>query len=215
MSALPDVTKTQGAVDVLRRAGFPCEPFSRKRHSGFYVYVLCDPDTKEPFYVGKGTRGRCQDHGRRIFTDPNGAKIDRILDIWVRGQQHLTLIVESDLPEKAAYQLERDLINSIGLQNLTNILPGAVRSAKPAWSQQTRAKRKAKREWTYLFNLVNHYLYRCVTILCELAVMDPDERGRNRHRLEGVKAMWPGLMRDRRQAAERLQSMGYDMPCLR
>ncbi|WP_176478372.1 hypothetical protein [Mesorhizobium sp. WSM3876] len=87
----------------------------------------------------------------------------------------------------------------------------SARAAARSWSPQARAKR----EWMQLFNLINQYIFNCFTVLCELAVMSPEERGKNRHKLHGVKVMLPGLMRDRRKVAERLQSMGYEMRCLR
>ncbi|MDG4902926.1 MULTISPECIES: hypothetical protein [unclassified Mesorhizobium] len=87
----------------------------------------------------------------------------------------------------------------------------SVRAAAQSWSPPARAKR----EWTQLFNLINQYIFKCFTVLCELAVMSPEGRGKNRHKLHGVKLMRPSLMRDRRRVAERLQSVGYEMRCLR
>ncbi|WP_292261840.1 hypothetical protein [Mesorhizobium sp.] len=86
-----------------------------------------------------------------------------------------------------------------------------ARAAAQSWAPQARAKR----EWMQLFNLINQHIFNCFTVLCELAVMSPEEKGTNRHKLHGVKVMLPSLMRDRRRVAERLQSMGYEMRCLR
>ncbi|MDT8328664.1 MAG: hypothetical protein RQ750_14985 [Roseovarius sp.] len=85
---------------------------------GHYVYALFDPETGQPFYVGKGG-GRTGDGNRRVFdhfdearsdSDEERSKIAKIQQIWktagdvpwkiVRsglGSEHEALLVESAL----------------------------------------------------------------------------------------------------------------------
>lgn len=40
---------------------------------GYYVYIYSDPDTKVPFYIGKGKGNRCFNH---LFLDNDSEKVD-------------------------------------------------------------------------------------------------------------------------------------------
>lgn len=105
-----------------------CIPFERY-HSGlpgFYVYLICDPDTEETFYVGKGCKKRCIVHWRAFLklSLKNGGLIERFAAIRERGAQPIYLIIESGLTEPAALHLERMIIHSIGLDKLANRMPG-------------------------------------------------------------------------------------------
>lgn len=97
---------------------------------GFYVYVLTHPETKEIFYVGKGT-------GNRIFAHVNDAlagstpsdKLQVIRSIHENGLEVGHMILRHGLTEKEALEVEAALIDFIGLPNLTNLVEGhGVRS---------------------------------------------------------------------------------------
>jgi acid stress-induced BolA-like protein IbaG/YrbA len=89
----------------------------------FYVYVLYRPDGR-PFYVGKG-------HGRRINAHEQFAKMGHkarrysiIRKIWREGGQVVKEKVFETYDELEAYAMERQLIASIGRENLTNETDG-------------------------------------------------------------------------------------------
>ncbi len=78
----------------------------------FYVYLLIDPKTDEPFYVGKGKANRVFDHVRGALknTAPSD-KYDIIKRIEASGQKVKHLIVRHGLNEKQALEIESSLID--------------------------------------------------------------------------------------------------------
>jgi excisionase family DNA binding protein len=78
----------------------------------WYVYLLCDPDTEVPFYVGKGTGQRARFHEKAINfpTETNEAKKQMIRQILSRGKQVLVKIVAEFTHEQEAYDREKALI---------------------------------------------------------------------------------------------------------
>jgi hypothetical protein len=90
-----------------------------------YVYLLIDPDTGKPFYVGKGTSDRIFAHVDEADSeDIKNAKLERIRAIRERGQEVLHVIHRHGLTEKEAYEVEAALIDFIGLPELTNLVGG-------------------------------------------------------------------------------------------
>lgn len=91
----------------------------------FYVYELIDPRDLSTFYVGKGQGGRVSAHLRdaRAGRISNVAKHERITAILACGRTPLEMIVARFDDEDAALEHEARLIEDIGLENLTNILP--------------------------------------------------------------------------------------------
>ncbi len=99
----------------------------------FFVYALLDPRTKninidgiellhQPFYIGKGHGNRASHH---LKSDKiNKYKVQKIKEIRQDGYEPLIINLVSDLDEKNAYEKEKEIINYIGLNNLTNITPG-------------------------------------------------------------------------------------------
>lgn len=87
----------------------------------YYVYIYSDPDTKKPFYVGKGKGNRCFDH---LFEEKDTEKNRKIEEIINRGKEPIIEILVSGLDEGTAYKIEAAIIDLIGLDNLTNIVPG-------------------------------------------------------------------------------------------
>ncbi len=94
----------------------------------YYVYVLIDPQTDRPFYIGKGI-------GNRVFNHKNDAenledistlKLDTIRKIKNNGFEVKHIIIRHGLKESEAFEIEASLIdfgNYIGL-GLTNVVEG-------------------------------------------------------------------------------------------
>lgn len=81
----------------------------------FYVYMLLDPENKEPFYVGKGLDNRVFKHLEYALTDidTSNAKYERIREIKQKGKEVIHVIVRHGLTEDEAYQIEASLIDSL------------------------------------------------------------------------------------------------------
>lgn len=90
----------------------------------FYVYMLIDPRTNQPFYVGKGTGRRAYWHerqARRRVVD-NAPKYSVIRSILDAGLTVTVEMVAGGLSECDALKLERSRIAATG--GLTNISLG-------------------------------------------------------------------------------------------
>jgi hypothetical protein len=92
----------------------------------YYVYLLIDPRTNQPFYVGKG-------HGNRVNQHVLGAleteideveKIKTIHEIQASGLEVGHLILRHGLTEKESLEVESAVIDVLGINNLTNIVAG-------------------------------------------------------------------------------------------
>ena len=83
----------------------------------YYVYVYSDPDTKKPFYVGKGK-------GNRVFSHLNSKseseKAKKINEIMGKGKTPIIEILAHGLDEETALKVEAAAIDLIGIKNLTN-----------------------------------------------------------------------------------------------
>ena len=90
----------------------------------FYVYELIDPRTFRVFYVGKGRGSRLNHHESEARRGFHSRKCDLIRDVWSAGMQIIKRIVEQFEVEDDAYSFEARHILSIGLENLTNVVPG-------------------------------------------------------------------------------------------
>jgi hypothetical protein len=98
----------------------------------FYVYHLIDPRDGKPFYVGKGQRKRGNDHVKDLIVHQKASEHPK--DIRIREIVGAGLDVEVKIIERFAFEVdaldfEREQINEIGLENLTNILSGYKSSA--------------------------------------------------------------------------------------
>lgn len=87
----------------------------------FYVYLLKDPRTQKPFYVGKGSKKRAYTH-LKPQRGENQRKAERIAEIRQCGQEPIVEIVCHYENEFDAYEHERELIALH--DGLTNILAG-------------------------------------------------------------------------------------------
>lgn len=91
----------------------------------FFVYELVDPRDDSVFYVGKGQGNRPQDHLKEARRGKSSEKCDRIRDIEKSGSVTIRIVARfSD--EAESYDFEAKRIESIGLDNLTNVIPGGL-----------------------------------------------------------------------------------------
>ena len=83
----------------------------------YYVYVYSDPDTKKPFYVGKGKGNRVFSHLNNNSESEKAQKINEILE---KGKKPIIEILAHGLDEETAFKVEAAAIDLIGIKNLTN-----------------------------------------------------------------------------------------------
>lgn len=108
----------------------------------FYVYALIDPRTADIFYVGKGSGRRLQNHEVEARRGVRSSKCDRIRAIWADGHQVGREIVSRHEDENEALDAEYEMIESIGLSALTNVLPGGRLGTE---AYMARASERTKR----------------------------------------------------------------------
>lgn len=101
--------------------------------SNYYVYFHINPITNTIFYIGKGK-------GKRAFTKNNRNKHWYNTVNKYRG--FIVDIIESNLTEEEAFQIEKKYISKIGLNNLTNMTLGGEGASgrKHIVSEETRKK---------------------------------------------------------------------------
>lgn len=103
----------------------------------YYVYDLVDPRDGSTFYIGKGKGDRMSSHELQAATGWNNCKCNRIRDIWKAGFKVTKRRIRFFETENEAYDFEDKLIEHIGLNNLTNMVPGGRGCA----SYRTKFKR--------------------------------------------------------------------------
>jgi len=109
----------------------------------YYVYQLLDPRSNTVLYVGKGTGNRAYTHNQFKDGNNNYYKDGIIKELHQQGLEPTVEIVEYFIDEHKAYDFEDKLIETIGIDNLTNITEGARPPSKLGWtpSAETLAKR--------------------------------------------------------------------------
>lgn len=103
----------------------------------YYVYEYVHPDTKQPFYVGKGCGRRAYVHLYESYKkSTNRRRYSIIKNLLMQGKTPIIHIVGDNMEEQAALSLEKDLILKYG-NLLVNILPGGRQPPKgkgnPLW----------------------------------------------------------------------------------
>jgi hypothetical protein len=97
----------------------------------YYVYVHYRNDTNKPFYVGKGKGNRCyykfnrNQYWKNIVNKANG--------FYVK-------IVDLNLEESVAFELEKFMIDFIGFDNLCNLTKGGEGCSGLILSDESKAK---------------------------------------------------------------------------
>lgn len=102
-----------------------------KRLCKWYVYRLIDPRNGKPFYIGKGCRNRIDAHEQDALKGVCHAKCFVIKDIWSENLEIVKEKIAYFWNEQDAYDYEYELINEIGVDNLTNVVD---------YAQTTRAE---------------------------------------------------------------------------
>ena len=85
---------------------------------GYYVYVYSDPDTHEPFYVGKGQGNRVFDH---LKEETKSSKVKKLKKLKKNGKEPLIQVLVHGLKDSdTAEKIEAAVIDLLGVDNLTN-----------------------------------------------------------------------------------------------
>ena len=78
----------------------------------YYVYMLINPATSLPFYIGKGTGNRVFDHvACALGTALSSDKLDTIREINAAGGKVNHVVVRHGMTERTAYEVESALID--------------------------------------------------------------------------------------------------------
>lgn len=115
-----------------------------------YVYGLLDQNDKL-FYVGKGTGSRMYDHenvARRggICSTNNYDLTNKIKKVINSGNEINYKVFVEDVDEETAYEIEKQKINDVGLENLCNLTKGGKGCSGVEKIREKQSK-ATKRRW--------------------------------------------------------------------
>lgn len=117
-----------------------------------YVYLLIDPDTKTPFYVGKGAGNRIFNHlmdakDGKVGTD----KLDHIQSILKKHKSVEHVIVRHGLNEKTAFQIEASLIDTFRFIPIFNdFVSGNIQGGMNSIENGLMSSEEVKRKYNAL-----------------------------------------------------------------
>lgn len=82
----------------------------------FLVYILSDPSSKKPFYVGKGMNHRPYVYMKKVkhVNFPRTPVFLKVYSLYKKGLKPVVTIYKSGLEEKEAFGIEIDLIKQYG-----------------------------------------------------------------------------------------------------
>lgn len=120
------------------------------KKSIWYTYKLIDPSNNSVFYIGKGKGSRIDAHEKEALKGVCSNKCKKIRELISKYGKIDKQIIAYFWDEQAAYDHETDIIEEIGLKNLTNVLPGGQK----AW-----AKRLTERKSRNQFNPIDGLLF--------------------------------------------------------
>jgi len=93
--------------------------------NNYYVYQLIDPRLGKPFYVGEGKNQRAWSH-QKFASGCNNPHKDRVIrKIQSLGLEVGVELIATKLTKPQSIQFEAQLIEKIGIENLTNICKNA------------------------------------------------------------------------------------------
>lgn len=94
--------------------------------AGSYVYLLVCPQTSAIVYVGKGTGRRMHHHVRDVKAGRVSGvrKHQAIRGMLDGGKQPVAVVFQNGLDSDKALDLEKSLIDRLGLERLANSAPG-------------------------------------------------------------------------------------------
>ena len=111
----------------------------------YYVYQLIDPTSQLPFYIGKGSGDRAWSHNEFKDGNENPYKDRYIRKLHDKNLEPVVNIVKYFDDETDAYDFEESLTESIGLENLTNLVIGARPPSKKGWHPSAKTLEKRSR----------------------------------------------------------------------
>ena len=123
----------------------------------FYVYGLIDPRDGLYYYIGKGCGGRSRHHfkpSELLKKTSKNAKIKKLKRLGYTPRDHIE-IIEDGLYEDDALTLEYNTINKLGIDSLTNVLPGG-RFESLKWINRRSATFLTEQEYAWIRWLSNN-----------------------------------------------------------
>jgi len=123
-------------------------------NSYFYVYMYIDPDTRKPFYIGKGQRSRAWSFTGHSHNKWVVSKINNIKSRGYKSKDFVVLLSEN-LTEDEAFQQETLLIVKYGKKMdggiLFNVNDGGIQPPSQKgrkWKMSSESREKIKKSWT-------------------------------------------------------------------
>lgn len=114
--------------------------------NNFYVYYLIDPNTRQPFYVGKGTGNRMYEHYRVRSRLTNPLLKNKLLKMDKEGKTVVYEKVLINADEEMAFAKERALISLHGrLIDRTGILCNLTEGGEgnsACWTDERKQKQR-------------------------------------------------------------------------